>query len=437
MNFINISINCADIIDTIISCVDALMLTAFMTIKLGIYNDKKKYIYITFFIQCILAFALENIFIIQIFLQMSCNIIFSILCLRGNLTDKIIWSIASVIPICVMGSLLMLVCSLITGGSVEQLTNESVMSLIMVAILTRTSWLFCYFIMLKNRFREMNLKKAEWRIIILLFSITILLMCEFMKLDFNMQVSGIEQISLLFIEILLIVILGCCVTLCIKINTINTKLSEKEKLLTMQENQKEMFEQVYKAQEETRIIRHDMKHFINIWLRQLKEGSIADVENSMESFENQVFLADTTVYYIKDNDVINYVLYNKLKICKANNIEYNVEVTTSFAKNMEMDISVIISNLMDNAIESSIKQPLGERYISIQMFKRLAINNIIISNKISKSVLQANPKLITTNVDKTRHGYGIKSVKKLVEKYNGDIDIVEENNYFIVHILGI
>ena len=45
MNFINISINCADIIDTIISCVDALMLTAFMTIKLGIYNDKKKYIY--------------------------------------------------------------------------------------------------------------------------------------------------------------------------------------------------------------------------------------------------------------------------------------------------------------------------------------------------------------------------------------------------------
>ena len=71
------------------------------------------------------------------------------------------------------------------------------------------------------------------------------------------------------------------------------------------------------------------------------------------------------------------------------------------------------------------------------MFKRLAINNIIISNKISKSVLQANPKLITTNVDKTRHGYGIKSVKKLVEKYNGDIDIVEENNYFIVHILGI
>jgi two-component system sensor histidine kinase AgrC len=359
------------------------------------------------------------------------------LCLKGNLLDKIIWSIASVAPISVMGSVFILLYSLITGFSIEQLANESVMSLIMVAILTRTSWLFCYFIMLKNRFREMNLKKAEWRIIILLFSITILLMCEFMKLDFNMQVSGIEQISLLFVEVLLVVILGCCVTLCIKINTINTKLSEKEKLLTMQENQKEMFEQVYKAQEETRIIRHDMKHFINIWLRQLKEGNIADVENSMESFENQVFLADTTVYYIKDNDVINYVLYNKLKICKANNIEYNVEVTTSFAKNMEMDISVIISNLMDNAIESSIKQPLGERYISIQMFKRLAINNIIISNKISKSVLQANPKLITTNVDKTRHGYGIKSVKKLVEKYNGDIDIVEENNYFIVHILGI
>ena len=437
MNFINISISCADIVNTFVSCIDAIMLTSFIIIKLGIDDNKKKYVYISFLIQCVLAFALEDIFIVQIFLQMSCNMIFSILCLKGNLIDKIIWSIASILPICAVGVCLVLILSMITNSSVEQLTNGDVVSLIMVAILTRVSWLFSYFIMLKNKFREMNLKKAEWRIILLLFSVTILLMCEFMKLDFNEKVSGFEQISLLIVQVLLVVILGCCVTLCIKINTVNTKLSEKEKLLTMQENQKEMFEQVYKAQEETRIIRHDMKHFINIWLRQRKEGNIADVENSMESFENQVFLADTTVYYIKDNDVINYVLYNKLKICKANNIEYNVEVTTSFAKNMEMDISVIISNLMDNAIESSIKQPLGERYISIQMFKRLAINNIIISNKISKSVLQANPKLITTNVDKTRHGYGIKSVKKLVEKYNGDIDIVEENNYFIVHILGI
>lgn len=434
---INIIVSCMDSANAVISCLDASMITLFLTIKLGIDKNKKLYIILSIISQWIIAVFLEDSFIIQTFMQIISNVIFSMVCLKGNYNDKIIWSIMTIVPICVIGVVVVLILSMIVGSSVDQITNGDILSLIMMVILTRTSWLFCYFIMLKNRLREINLKKTEWRIIILLFSITILLMCEFMKLDFNMQVSGIEQISLLFIEILLVVILGCCVILCIKINTINTKLSEKEKLLTMQENQKEMFEQVYKAQEETRIIRHDMKHFINIWLRQLKEGSIADVENSMESFENQVFLADTTVYYIKDNDVINYVLYNKLKICKANNIEYNVEVTTSFAKNMEMDISVIISNLMDNAIESSIKQPLGERYISIQMFKRLAINNIIISNKISKSVLQANPKLITTNVDKTRHGYGIKSVKKLVEKYNGDIDIVEENNYFIVHILGI
>lgn len=437
MEFLNINISCANIVNIVTSCIDAMMMTAFITIKLGIYNNKRIYIYINFLIQWVIAFALEDKFLLQMFLLMSCYILFSILALKGNLTDKIIWSIMAIVPICVVGTVLVLIFSLITGISVEQLANGNMISLVMVVILTRIAWLFSYFIMLKNRFRELNLKKAEWCIIFSLFLITILLMSELINIDFKIGFSGMEQFSLLLVQILLVVILACCVTLCIKIDTVNTKLAEKEKLLTMQENQKEMFEQVYKAQEETRIIRHDMKHFINIWLRQLKEGNIADVENSMESFENQVFLADTTVYYIKDNDVINYVLYNKLKICKANNIEYNVEVTTSFAKNMEMDISVIISNLMDNAIESSIKQPLGERYISIQMFKRLAINNIIISNKISKSVLQANPKLITTNVDKTRHGYGIKSVKKLVEKYNGDIDIVEENNYFIVHILGI
>ena len=65
------------------------------------------------------------------------------------------------------------------------------------------------------------------------------------------------------------------------------------------------------------------------------------------------------------------------------------------------------------------------------------MNNIIIRNYIGTSVLRNNPQLNTTNKDYTGHGYGIKSIKKLVEKYNGDINITEENNYFVVHIMGV
>ncbi len=434
---INIIASCMDSANAIISCIDALLITLFLTIKLGINKNKKIYIILSIISQWIIAVFLEDSFVVQTIMQISSNIIFSILCLKGNLVDKIIWSILTILPICAIGSVLILLFSLITGGSVEQLANENILSLIMMVILTRTSWLFFYFIMLKKKFTEMNLKKVEWRIIIFLFFITILLMCEFMKLDFNMQVSGTQQLSLLIIEILLVVILACCITLCIKIDTVNTKLAEKERLLMMQESQKDMFEQVYKAQEEARIIRHDIKHFVNIWLGYIKENNISELEESIKQFESDAFLSDATVYYIKENNIINYVLYNKLKKCRVNNIEYDVEITTSFSKKTEMDVSIIISNLMDNAIESSIRQPLDKRYILIQMFKRLDINNIIISNRISNSVLAKNPSLITTSVNKRRHGYGIKSVRKLVEKYNGDIDITEENDCFVVHILGL
>ena len=102
-----------------------------------------------------------------------------------------------------------------------------------------------------------------------------------------------------------------------------------------------------------------------------------------------------------------------------------------------MDISIILSNLLDNAIESSLKQEPVNRFIDIQMFKRMGMNNIIIRNYIGTSVLRNNPQLNTTNKDDTGHGYGIKSIKKLVEKYNGDINITEENNYFVVHIMGV
>ena len=41
----------------------------------------------------------------------------------------------------------------------------------------------------------------------------------------------------------------------------------------------------------------------------------------------------------------------------------------------------------------------------------------------------------TTKGDKTRHGYGLKSVRYIVEKYDGSMTIRTENNWFVVRVL--
>jgi sensor histidine kinase regulating citrate/malate metabolism len=54
------------------------------------------------------------------------------------------------------------------------------------------------------------------------------------------------------------------------------------------------------------------------------------------------------------------------------------------------------------------------------------------SNTIEKSVLRHNPKMRTIKEDKTNHGYGMKKIKKIVEKYNGLMKCDEKDNMFIV-----
>jgi sensor histidine kinase regulating citrate/malate metabolism len=55
---------------------------------------------------------------------------------------------------------------------------------------------------------------------------------------------------------------------------------------------------------------------------------------------------------------------------------------------------------------------------------------ILIKNKILSSVLSENPDLETTKKDAENHGFGIKSIRDIIEKYNGTIDFYEYDNFF-------
>ena len=59
---------------------------------------------------------------------------------------------------------------------------------------------------------------------------------------------------------------------------------------------------------------------------------------------------------------------------------------------------------------------------------------IIIKNSIDESVLEKNPNLVTIK-EEPNHGYGMKQIKSIVEKYDGNIDIYEKNEMFIISIM--
>ena len=103
----------------------------------------------------------------------------------------------------------------------------------------------------------------------------------------------------------------------------------------------------------------------------------------------------------------------------------------------EEDIYSLFSNLLDNAIEAVSKCPIEKRtmgirienkldqYVSITVYNYCIDSEFVFSNGLPK----------TTNKHEDIHGFGLKSVKRICEKYDGTLDICPENNFFNVNIL--
>jgi len=136
---------------------------------------------------------------------------------------------------------------------------------------------------------------------------------------------------------------------------------------------------------------------------------------------------------------IDVVINSKLSKMKKEKIEASVNV--EFPGNTDIlqnDVCTILSNLLDNAIEACEKnKDLSNKWIKITI---RTINEMIlfkIENGLEEKPRFQNMKLITTKVDKTFHGWGMKSVETAIKKYDGVIQYdVEENKFSVVVTLN-
>ena len=89
---------------------------------------------------------------------------------------------------------------------------------------------------------------------------------------------------------------------------------------------------------------------------------------------------------------------------------------------------------MDNAIEAC-KKVDAERYISMSILQRANMVNILVVNPFVGEINNKDGVYSTSKEDKYAHGFGLNSVKSIVNKYDGDIKILIDNNLFTVSIL--
>lgn len=191
-------------------------------------------------------------------------------------------------------------------------------------------------------------------------------------------------------------------------------------------------EEIQKLHEKTRRLKHDMKNHILVASSYLNAKEYNEAKEYLSQILDQ--LNQTYTYIETGNSVLNYIINTKLEYAKQNGITVKAEIENiSFKRVGSLDFSSLLGNLLDNAIEASL-QSLNKE-IQVNILKRRAYDTILVKNRIDKSVLESNPQLISSKHSKVKHGYGIRQIKSIVEKYEGMIDFYEQDGMFCAYVM--
>lgn len=278
-----------------------------------------------------------------------------------------------------------------------------------------------------------NLKKDEefyvtntWLFLLVIFMfISAIVLNSIMIYKYDAKTN---QISLIVTFIYSII--SCLLVLVVQFKLKEVKKTKKE-LEIVQHLWKEDREHYDLAKENIKLINikcHDLKHQIHA----LAENKVNP--KALKEIEKSVMIYDSIVK--TGNDALDVLLSEKSLFCNENKISLTYIVNgESLSFMQDYDIYSLFGNALDNAIEYLLNVEEDKRFIRLNV-NTFGDNLVIhIENYFDGELSYDNGLPKTTKQNKDYHGFGLVSIKTIVENYHGDLFIKNRGNLFIINIL--
>ncbi|WP_207708370.1 ATP-binding protein, partial [Paraclostridium sordellii] len=136
--------------------------------------------------------------------------------------------------------------------------------------------------------------------------------------------------------------------------------------------------------------------------------------------------------------IVDSILKNKVLVCEEKSIDFDINVDFSKNEFMDMiDICIIFSNIIDNAIEACEKIEIPNLDKEIRLYSKYIDEFciIVIENTKTNEIIKNNTSFLTSKKDSSIHGIGLNNVRKSVEKYSGELVTSYSNNKFTLKIM--
>ena len=209
----------------------------------------------------------------------------------------------------------------------------------------------------------------------------------------------------------------------------NHKLTQENTILYMQQEQ---YNTLNNAIEETRHARHDMRHHLSILNSFVKRKDWADLENYLSKMSKSI---PSSELKLCENNAIDgvaghyYHRYKDLEIPCVFKLELPKELSVS-----EIDICLVLSNLLENALEASMRTAPDKRRITV--LARMHSDNVVlikVENFYNGVVKEKNG--IFESSKHSGEGIGTQSVRRIAEKGGGYCRFTQKDGIFTADVM--
>lgn len=196
-------------------------------------------------------------------------------------------------------------------------------------------------------------------------------------------------------------------------------------------------EEVENMYRQTRGWRHDYHNHIQPMKAHLAMGEFAKLEEYLNELDTDLTTVDTVIK--TGNVMMDAILNSKISLAKARGIRIDAKaVVPKELAISEVELSLIVGNLMDNAMEACMKITEEEkRFIRVYIDILKGQLYIYVMNSVEGTPKRSGKIYLSTKNAKegSYHGFGLMRIDKVVERYHGYLERQDEEGVFATEVM--
>lgn len=205
-----------------------------------------------------------------------------------------------------------------------------------------------------------------------------------------------------------------------------SELYELRSIKQNEEIEKQYFDILEQNNKDLKIFTHDIKNHLE---------QISNLTDNTEISTYISKLYGTVNQYnnvaLSGNKTLDVIINKYHTLCANKSIDVTFNVKTANLIDIDnTDLTTILNNALDNAVESA--EQSADKKISVDIYTKKLFEIIKIQNSCDKVPVTENKKLLTSKKEKALHGFGIESIKRTINHYDGLFDRYFLYNFFTI-----